>query len=93
MVESLLGIRDRHPTPDRQAAGSPRRQPPGSFAALKPKEWFQGGSKEGKAPGSVMVAGGGIAGMQAAAKKLVFERAAALRDRIRALERGELKYG
>ncbi|HEX9882527.1 MAG TPA: UvrB/UvrC motif-containing protein [Desulfobaccales bacterium] len=35
-----------------------------------------------------MVAGGGIAGMQAAAKKLDFERAAALRDQIRALERG-----
>jgi excinuclease ABC subunit B len=31
--------------------------------------------------------------MQAAAKKLDFERAAALRDQIRALERGELKYG
>jgi excinuclease ABC subunit B len=31
--------------------------------------------------------------MQAAAKKLDFERAAALRDQIRALEAGELKYG
>ncbi len=31
--------------------------------------------------------------MQAAAKRLEFEKAAALRDRIRALEKGELKYG
>ena len=30
--------------------------------------------------------------MQAAAKKLDFERAAALRDQIRALEAGSLKY-
>jgi len=40
-----------------------------------------------------MGVGGGIAGMQAAAKNLDFERAAALRDQIRALEAGELKYG
>jgi excinuclease UvrABC nuclease subunit len=31
--------------------------------------------------------------MQAAARKLEFEKAAALRDRIRALEKGELRYG